>query len=323
VSIDSRPLVSPVSPAAGDDGQGWRLNQLRNRPRPTVSVVLGTRNRRRFLEATIRSIRENVVALPFEIIVVDGGSTDGSLRWLPSQKDIIAVVQHNGGQWRGMELARRSWGYFMNLGFKCASGKYICMVSDDCLLAPGAIEAGVDHLEGLRDSGMKVGAGAFYFRDWPDEQQYHVQLTLGGRMMVNHGLFLREAIIDVGWADEERYAFYHADSDLCLKLWQDGYEVVECPDSYVEHYSHADRESRGSRSAGERADWQAYIDKWTPILSDGSDLNMGSQVVKVRSDRSQVVQGFPRIDVARRRLGEDLRACARLGRGVARRVRHT
>ncbi|MCK4664982.1 MAG: glycosyltransferase [Bacteroidales bacterium] len=44
-----------------------------------ISVVLGSYNRKPFLEKAIESVRNNNIHLPYEIIVVDGGSTDGSL----------------------------------------------------------------------------------------------------------------------------------------------------------------------------------------------------------------------------------------------------
>lgn len=45
-----------------------------------VSVVLGSLNRITFLKLTIQSIREELKNAPFthEIIVIDGGSTDGT-----------------------------------------------------------------------------------------------------------------------------------------------------------------------------------------------------------------------------------------------------
>ena len=110
-----------------------------NSEKTQVSVVLGSLNRKRFLKATIQSIRNNGISVPYEIIVVDGGSTDGSLRWLSRQKDIITIVQHNRGNFRGQPVKRRSWGYFMNLAFKCAQGKFIVMISDDSLLIPAPL----------------------------------------------------------------------------------------------------------------------------------------------------------------------------------------
>ena len=101
-----------------------------NSEKTQVSVVLGSYNRKRFLKAAIQSIRNNGISVPYEIIVVDGGSTDGSLRWLIKQKDIINIVQHNRGSTKGQPVERRSWGYFMNLGFKCAQGKFIVILKN-------------------------------------------------------------------------------------------------------------------------------------------------------------------------------------------------
>jgi GT2 family glycosyltransferase len=92
---------------------------------PGISIVLGSYNRLRFLKLTIKSIRNNGIAVPYEIIVIDGGSTDGSMAWLIKQKDIITIVQHNQGIWKGTQIKRRSWGYFMNLGFKSAHRVYM------------------------------------------------------------------------------------------------------------------------------------------------------------------------------------------------------
>src|SRR5580700_1830430 len=104
-----------------------------------VSVVLGTYNRLSFLKATIASVRASQIGVPCEIIVVDGGSTDGTLDWLMEQRDIISIVQHNRETVEGKPRRKRSWGYFMNLGFKCAEGRYICMISDDSVVHPDTL----------------------------------------------------------------------------------------------------------------------------------------------------------------------------------------
>jgi len=65
-----------------------------------------------------------------------------------------------------------------------------------------------------------------------------VGLTLGMKIFVNHGLFLRSALEEVGGIDEQTYHFYHADRDLCLKLWQAGFSVLDCKTAFVEHCNH-------------------------------------------------------------------------------------
>lgn len=244
--------------------------------RPLFSVVIGSYNRGRLLQHAIESVRENATFARHEIIVIDGGSTDGSLNWLLEQKDIITIVQHNRGEFRGKPIERRSWGYFMNLGFKAAQGKYVFMLSDDCILLPGAIERGVAVFEERLARRKKVGGVAFYFRNWPGEHEYYVQRTLGGKLMVNHGLFLREALESVGWVDEDHYLFYKADGDLCLRLWQAGYEIIDAPGAFVEHYFDANEAVRLQNNATLEQDKRTYAARWKRLaLLSKANQNMG------------------------------------------------
>lgn len=255
------------------------LGRSRHRPsnhKVLFSVVLGSYNRGRLLRHAIESVRENAAFAKYEIIVIDGGSTDGSLEWLLQQKDVITIVQHNRGEFRGRPIERRSWGYFMNLGFKAAQGKYVLMISDDCILLPNAIERGISVFETRLAQREKVGGVAFYFRNWPGEHEYYVQRTLGGKLMVNHGLFLRDALEKVGWIDEENYAFYKADGDLCLRLWQAGYEIIDAPGAFVEHYLDANEAVRLQNNATLEQDKSTYANRWRRLaLQSKVNGNMG------------------------------------------------
>lgn len=247
--------------ATGADRMIECSDMMQRQPRG-VSIVLGSYNRRRLLKLAIASVRKEVATSLFEteIIVVDGGSTDGSLEWLTKQKDIITIVQYNRGTWLGKAVERRSWGYFMNLGFKCAKGKYICMISDDCLVVPGAITNGYLLFEEELERNEKIGAVAFYWRNWPEQKKYWVGLTFGNKMFVNHGMYLKSALEDVGYIDENTYSFYHADGDLCLRMWQKGYGCVDSPHSYIEHFAHA-----GGKVSG-IPDWEFYANRWEKLL---------------------------------------------------------
>lgn len=228
---------------------------------PKISIVIGSFNRCGFLKLCVDAVRAELAGGSYEIIVVDGGSTDGSIEWLVQQKDIIAIIQHNRGEWNGKRIVRKPWAYFMNLAFKAASGNYVCMLSDDSLIVPGAILNGVDLFDELIANDLKVGGVAFYFRDYPLRKDYAVAINVGN-LYVNHGLFLRSALEEVGFCDEGYY-FYFADTDLSLKIKQAGYAIVSSKCSFVEHYFEATPEIRASNNDERKEkDRLRLIEKW-------------------------------------------------------------
>jgi len=237
---------------------------------PYLSIVIGSFNRLNMIKLCIQAVREETSSYRTEIIVVDGGSTDGTLEWLLSQKDIITTVQHNRGEWQGKKIERKPWAYFMNLAFKSASGKFICMLSDDSLIVPGAINEGLKLFESKLETSHKIGAIAFYFRDYPIRKKYAVAVNIGN-LYVNHGLYLNSALHEVGHIDEN-YHFYFADTDLTLKLKSHGYNCIASPTSFVEHYFEATPDIRASNNDDKKEkDRLRLINKWRGIAYPEAD----------------------------------------------------
>jgi len=268
-----------------------------------ISVVLGTYNRFDLLKLTIQSIRDELKDFlnGYEIIVIDGGSTDGSMEWLITQKDIITIIQHNRGEWLGKPIERKSWGYFMNLGFKAAQGKYICMVSDDCLIVPGAIRNGYDLFEQKLKQGKKVGGVAFYYRNYPFDNQYFVQIP-HGKMIINHGLYLRSALQKINFIDEEAYKFYYADADLSFRLWKAGFLIIDSPTSFIEHYMDEKEKIRNENSTVSQQDANVFNKRWFWIVKwDALNIRI-RQLLKINDkcsirlklfdDKSHIAQFF-------------------------------
>ena len=255
---------------------------------PLISIVIGTYQRIKFLPLTISSIREELKNIPHEIIVVDGGSNDGTIDWLTQQKDIITIVQHNRGLWHEKPIIRRSWGYFMNLGFKSAQGKYVCMLSDDCIATPGSIANGLNLFERSLKADFNIGGVAFYWRNWPAQSEYVVGQTWGDKIFINHGIYLNDALKSVGYVDENNYSFYHADGDLCLKMWEKGYELIDCPYSYIEHYVDPQEEVRTSNLTTQPTDWATYTNKWKPLFGEPTK----DWIIRHYSDSSNSVKKF-------------------------------
>ncbi|NLF01217.1 MAG: glycosyltransferase family 2 protein [Anaerolineales bacterium] len=113
---------------------------------PGVTVILTTLNSERYLVRSITSCLEQTYS-DFELIVVDGGSTDRTLEIVASFDDPrIRVVhqQENSGKLPGA----------LNLGMAESRGQYITWTQDDCWYERRAIQTMVEYLEAHPDAGL-------------------------------------------------------------------------------------------------------------------------------------------------------------------------
>ena len=94
------------------------------------SVVIPTFNRLKYLPATLASVRAQRFA-DFETIVIDDGSTDGTLDYLTTIGEGLRVVRQDN---RGPGAAR-------NAGVAAAKGEYIAFLDSDDVWFPWTLEA--------------------------------------------------------------------------------------------------------------------------------------------------------------------------------------
>jgi len=67
-----------------------------------LSIVTGTYNRLDLLQQMVASVRRSLYCgLPYEFIIVDGGSNDGTIEWCNLQSDVVLVAH---GELRGAIL---------------------------------------------------------------------------------------------------------------------------------------------------------------------------------------------------------------------------
>lgn len=229
-----------------------------------LTVVLGSKNRKNLLKATINSLRENGFSGKMEIIVIDGGSKDGTCDWLANQKDIFTIIQPNYKviDDEGITVLAYSWGKFMNIGFKYASAPWIVMVSDDLILAKGALQNGFDELVNRTKKGEKIGGGAFYFREYPRHSYYRVGLLPKNYIHVNHGFYFKKALEEVNFIEEKEYNFYCADGDLTMKLNDKGWRTIALENCFADHLVHKPNFGKNKVSSATKRDITVFNNKY-------------------------------------------------------------
>ncbi len=116
-------------------------------PAPRVSIVTPSYNQAAFLEETIRSVLEQDYP-QIEYLVVDGGSTDGSLEIIQKYASRLAwwVSEPDGGQAEAI-----------NKGFARASGEILAWLNSDDTYLPGAVSEAAAFLGSHPEVGMVYG----------------------------------------------------------------------------------------------------------------------------------------------------------------------
>ncbi|MHC5111070.1 MAG: glycosyltransferase family 2 protein [Planctomycetota bacterium] len=226
-------------------------------PSPIVSIVIPTFNRLDSLRACISRIRYNVSTRK-ELVVVDGGSTDGTRDWLSQQTDLRVILEER------REGAVRAF----NKGFRAATGRFVCWSNDDGYPLPGSVEAAIDMIE--RPDLSDVGMVAFYHNwhspwnvldrishDGENFEMCHVR----GFPYANFGLIRNELLMKIGYADE-RYYFFGFDPDLSLKVQVDeGLKVIGCRRALMRHQELHDERKLEDLTVGS-ADNEKLFAKW-------------------------------------------------------------
>jgi glycosyltransferase involved in cell wall biosynthesis len=117
--------------------------------RPLVSIITPSFNQARYLETALRSVLEQDYPR-IEYIVIDGGSTDGSLAMLDRYRDRLThcISEPDAGQAAGI-----------NKGLRRATGDIIAWLNSDDAYLPGAIRQAVEELEREPDLGMVYADG--------------------------------------------------------------------------------------------------------------------------------------------------------------------
>lgn len=94
-----------------------------NSARPVISIIIPTLKEEQFLGRTLENLKELV--LPHEIIITDGGSTDGTLAIARRYTDKIVVWD---------KPRRQTFGEAKNAGATIANGEFLVFIDADVMI---------------------------------------------------------------------------------------------------------------------------------------------------------------------------------------------
>jgi GT2 family glycosyltransferase len=244
-----------------------------------LSICIVTLNASNYLQNCLRSIFEDsshrekpsaaqadphpAVGLPIlniEVIVVDNGSTDGTIAMLQSEFPTARLIRND----TNLGFARP-----INQALHASTGRYLLLLNPDTIVLPGAINELVAYLEsnpGVGICGPKVlnrdgtlqkacrrgvsrpwaafsyfsGLSSLfphskffggYLLNYLDEDDIHEVDGVSGSCM----LIRRQVTEQIGYLDERFFA-YQEDADYCFQAKKSGWKVVYLPTAQIIHF---------------------------------------------------------------------------------------
>ena len=189
----------------------------------TLNILIGTMNRLPILKKTLTSL-VGKVSVPHEIIVIDAGSTDGTLEYLNQLTGITLV---NDGQLVGQAKS-------LNRVIRTLNSRFMCWLSDDNVVVEGMLDEAVKLLQ----NDIQVGLVCLKVMDvtghFSDVLPY-IGGIWSGILNCNQGMLSTRLMQEFGGFDEE-FRDYGIDIDLTTRVLLAGYKVVFTKKVAIHHY---------------------------------------------------------------------------------------
>jgi glycosyltransferase involved in cell wall biosynthesis len=189
------------------------------------SIITPNKNSGRFLEETIRSvISQKEFDIDLEYIVIDGGSTDESLKIIRSYEQDISQIISEPDQ--GPVSA-------INKGLRLASGEIVAWLNADDRYHPGALKRVTKIMTEypekalcfgacriIDEAGLEIRRGITRFKEafFPISSQFTIQCL---NYISQPAMFFRRSSLEAaGYLRKDLVAAW--DYDFILRLWRQG-----------------------------------------------------------------------------------------------------
>jgi glycosyltransferase involved in cell wall biosynthesis len=191
-----------------------------------ISIVTGTLDRKNLLPNLIKNTVDSNDKL--ELILVDGGSNDGTIEYIKSlNHERIKLIEVG---------ERSSYPHFMNLGIENSKYDWVCQWNDDVLLVNNCYyfikELDINYDFYLFD--WKYGRESdINDPDWISGIYHENQNNKGwcvcdeyeksGEIVMNYGIYNKKIFREIGMYRNE-FKYYYADGDMTRRAHLFGYK---------------------------------------------------------------------------------------------------
>ncbi|GKS58648.1 hypothetical protein YTPLAS18_21750 [Nitrospira sp.] len=209
-------------------------------PDPSASVIVPVLNASRTLPACLEAL-SRLRPRPFEVLLIDNGSTDGS-------RDILqAFVQRHPSWVRLLEEGRRGASASRNAGAWRAHGDILVFTDADCaprtdwleqLLPPfcdPSVGAVAGRIEATSSGSTLQLFSALYTLQSSPEPSRHTQWTPTSGGFPTANLAVRRPVMERLRGFDESIVIYGEDYDLCARIYHEGYSIAYRPGAVVVH----------------------------------------------------------------------------------------
>ena len=207
-----------------------------------TTIIIPNYNGLKFMEPCFEALNKQTVK-DFKILVVDNGSTDGSVEWLKERRIPTIFLPENTG-FTGA----------VNVGIRAADTPYVLLLNNDTEVDPDYVEA-MERAIGRSEKIFSVSGRMIQMYDpFLMDDAGDMYSVLGwayqrgvGRPVNRYGkprrvffacaaaaIYRRQVFDEIGLFDEMHFA-YLEDIDVGYRARLYGYENLYCPDAAVYH----------------------------------------------------------------------------------------
>lgn len=204
------------------------------------SVVIPTYNRLPILQKCLRAleyqdIRADSVITGYEVVLVDDGSTDGTLEWLEAHKDEFPHVTWYFQDHQGPAAAR-------NLGVKEAKGDTIIFIDSDLVVTENFLQA---HADALVKGEEQLGRDRIFTYGWvintcdfdnPNSEPYKITDFSAAYFATGNVAIARKWLEEAGLFDTRFQLYGWEDLELGVRLKKLGLKLIKCPEAVGYHW---------------------------------------------------------------------------------------